>query len=793
MKRLLAVVIVLGLVLGVSQASIAGKFGDTGQVVIKRDTYGVPHIYAQKVYGLFFGYGYAIAQDRLFQLEMIKRSTQGRISEVLGGAHLSFDTDIRTNFKPESIKAQIENLDRKDRDILEGYAAGINAYLEEIQAAPHLLMPKQFIDFDFEPEPWTAYDVAMIYVGTMINRFGDLNSELDNLYILQTLIGLHGEETAWDIFDQLIPTVTLKGAPTSIPEGEWNSETNGKGKGVKNGLTLANLQVKQDLSLPDEANYAAFSNCVLIGKDKVDGANAILVGGPQFGYFNPSYVYSVGLQGAGFDVVGNAPFGYPAVMFGHNKHIAWGSTYGAGDHIDIYVETLNPENPYEYWFQGGYRPMEKRTELIKVKNGDDVLLDVYRTVHGPVIRFHIDDGIAYSKKRSWEGLELDQLFGWIDATKATNWNSWLREVYRTAQSVHLFYADQRGNIGHFYAGKFPERQVGHDGRLPASGEGDMEWVGLKSPDTNPRVYNPRQGFIANWNNSPAVGYPGTDTWWYFWGKADRVQVFFDALEANERFTEDEAWDLIRLSSFADINARYFIPWIQAAFDGVLDEPARTIVDTLAVWDYQSRDEDGNGFYDELATAVSRTFLPKFLNKSLSDDLGPLFGWFGGANFVNLGIGTKVLVESLEEPEAQKYDFFNGVDPKDLIRESLEEAIGQLLADYGANLEDWRVPVATMTFSYNSFFGKPQAGLDEAIVLSPLMNRGTQNNMVVFGNKDLVAYEVTPPGQSGFIAPNGDPADHYGDQLDLYSDFGRKRVWLDKKDVDNNLESVLRLR
>ena len=791
MRKLFALGLVIGLFVGFSQPVAAGKYGDTGQVIIKRDTYGVPHIYAHKVYGLYFGFGYAIAQDRLFQLEMIRRSTQGRIAEVLGEDHVSFDVGIRTGFNPDSIKAQIENLDKKDRDILEGYAAGINAYLEEIQAAPNLLMPKQFNDFGFEPESWSAYDVAMIYVGTMINRFGDLNSELNNLYILQTLIGMHGEETAWEIFDQLIPTITLKGAPTTIPASEWNSGT--AAKKTKNGVMLANLKVSQDNSLSNENKLAAFSNCILIGKDKADGAKAILVAGPQFGYFNPSYVYSVGLHGAGFDVAGNTPFGYPVIMFGHNKHIAWGSTYGAGDHIDIYVETLNPSNPYEYFFQGEFRPMQKRTELIKVKDGENVLLDVYRTIHGPVIEFNLEEGIAYSKKRTWEGLELDQLFGWVDATKAQNFSSWLREVCRTAQSVHLFYADQRGNIGHFYAGKFPEREPDHDGRLPVSGEGDMEWTGIKSVDTNPWVLNPRQGFLANWNNSPAVGYPGTDTWWYFWGKADRSQVFFDALRANEHFTANQAWELVRLSSFVDINARYFIPWIEEAFEGVTEEPVKTIVENLGNWDYQSRDVDKDGYYDELATAVSRTFLPIFLNRCLSDDLGPLFGWFGGAGYANLGIGTKVLVESLEEPEAQEYDFFNGEDPVDLVKASLEDAIADLEDRFGENLLAWRLPVSTMTLSHNSFFGKPQAGLDESIVLSPLMNRGTQNNMVVFGDKGLISYEVTPPGQSGFISPDGTKAAHYGDQLQMYGDFERKRVWLHKKDVDSNLESVTKLR
>jgi penicillin amidase len=790
MKKFFGILLVLGLVLGLSQTSIAGKYDETGQVIIKRDTYGVPHIYAHKVYGLYFGYGYAIAQDRLFQLEMIRRSTQGRVAEVLGGGYLNFDKTIRTAFNPKSIKAQIKKLNKVDRDILEGYAAGINAYLKEIEASPDTLLSKQFTDFGFEPESWTAYDVAMIYVGTMINRFGDMNSELENLYILQTLIGQHGEETAWKIFNQLIPTITTNGAPTTIPAGEWYS---GPAAKEKKHRMLASLQAIQNHRPSNENNIAAFSNCVLIGRDKADGAKAILVGGPQFGYFNPSYVYSVGLHGAGFDVVGNAPFGYPVIMFGHNKHIAWGSTYGAGDHIDIYAETLNPVNPYEYLYNGKFRPMEKRTEVIKVKASADVVLDVYRTVHGPVIESYPAEGIAYSKKRSWEGLELDQLFGWVHSTRAENFNSWLRQVYRTAQSVHLFFADQRGNIGHFYAGKFPERQPGHDGRLPASGEGDMEWIGIKDVRSNPWVFNPSQGFLVNWNNSPAPGYPAPDTWWYFWGKADRSQVYFDAIRANERLTAEEAWGLIRLASFVDINARYFIPWIQAAFEGVTDEPVKTIVDALSNWNYQSRDEDGNGYYDELATAVSRTFLPIFLNKSLSDDLGSLFGWFGGAGYSNLGIGTKVLVESLEEPDAQQYDFFNSEDPLELMRESLTEAIATLQAKFGPNLENWRLPVASMTLSHISFFGVPQAGLNESLVLTPAMNRGTQNNMVVFSNKGLVSYEVTPPGQSGFIAPDGTEATHYRDQLQMYSDFERKGVWLNKKDVDMNLESETQLR
>ncbi len=341
--------IILGFVLGLSSTALPYKNDKTGKrdknkivkydkkktgkVVIKHDTYGVPHVYAKKLYGLYYGYGYAIAQDRLFQLEMIRRSGQGRVAEVLGAEYLGFDKGIRTHFKPSSIQSQIDNLSRKDKEIFEGYAAGINAHLKEIKAAPDTLMSKQFMDFGFEPQYWTAYDEAMIYVGTMINRFGDMNTELTNLFILNTLITQHGEETAKNIFDQLIPRNTTSGAPTSIPAGEWGPMAKTNQLDPKLMLTKLNIKPRH---IPDqESIMAAFSNCVLIGKNKAEDADAILVGGPQFGYFNPSYVYSVGLHGAGFNVVGNSPFGYPAVMFGHNKHIAWGTTFlrrMAGDH-----------------------------------------------------------------------------------------------------------------------------------------------------------------------------------------------------------------------------------------------------------------------------------------------------------------------------------------------------------------------------------------------------------------------------------------------------------------------------
>jgi len=367
--------------------------GPENQVVIKRDQYGVPHVYAQTTYGIFYGYGYSIAQDRLFQMEMARRGGQGLTAEVLGEKYIAFDKKIRANYNPASILKQLKDLPEDDRAVFDGYAAGINAWIKEIRNNPDKLKPKQFLDFGFEPQDWTPFDVAMVFVGSMVNRFGDFNTELANEAILNLLIKQLGEAKARAVFDQLIPLTV--GAPTTIPAKHWPHNKTAvvptPQKTFKPMLALKDINTIQNSNQPNQA----FSNCTLIGKKKAKGALSILMNGPQFGWYNPSYVYSIGLHGAGFNLVGNTPFGYPVILFGHNDRIAWGSTWGAGDMIDVYREKLNPDNPMEYLFKGSWLPMEKRLETIKVKAAPDAQFIVYRTIHGPVMKLDIKrDGLC---------------------------------------------------------------------------------------------------------------------------------------------------------------------------------------------------------------------------------------------------------------------------------------------------------------------------------------------------------------------------------------------------------------
>ena len=765
-------------------------------VRIVRDNYGTPHIHADTVYGLYFGYGYSIAQDRLFQMEMARRSTQGTVAEVLGPDYVEYDKNVRQLFDPASIQQQLDALNRKDKDVFSGYAAGMNAWLAEIRKTPGELTPKQFIDLDFTPAEWSGYDVGMIFIGTMNNRYGDFNTELENAAILNSLVEQHGEADARDLFDLLNPRFT-DDAPTTIPRQDWARAAQDSLAATRSN-SFPNLRLSEAIESPVASG---FSNCYVLGKDKVIGASSILVNGPQFGWFNPSYVYSAGMHGAGIDIVGNSPFGYPMIMFGHNATITWGSTWGASDIVDIYAEQLNPDDPGQYLYKGEYMDLIHRVERIPVRGGEDIEHDVYRSVHGPIVQVDSAAGIAYAKHRAWDGRELETLLAWLYATWANNFAEWKAQAEKSAINVNMYYADVDGNIGYFHGGRFPQRAAGHDNRFPVTGDGSMDWRGRQPIDVaNPHVFNPVSGYLANWNNKPGQGVMNPDFFFYSWSAADRVEFFHEQLSSKEKFTADEAWAIIESSSYADVFAAYFLPLIDDASEQAGDPLLREANEILQDWNRQSRDDDMDGYYDDAATAIFRTFMGNFLKRVLEDDLGAVYPYFAATGYptadaptgagTNIQAGVKAIVEALAGRTG--FDVFNGEPPWSIAIAALRESLTQLVEREGQPVSELRLPVARRPFATSNFLGIPQADESELMIAPIEQNRGTENNMIVMKRDAIVGYEVTPPGQSAFISPDGDKGEHYDDQFEMYYKFGKKRMWFYADDVERNKKSEIRL-
>ncbi|WP_321392221.1 penicillin acylase family protein [Emcibacter sp.] len=800
---------------------------EQGSVKIIRDGYGVPHIYADKTYGLFYGYGYAVAQDRLFQIEMIRRSAMGTVAEVLGPDYLSFDKNIRSSYDLRSIRAQVEALPKERRDILDGYAAGMNAWIAEVEKAPGKYLPREYSDFGFTPSHWTAVDVAMVFVGAIAHRFSDFNTELENLAYLNDLIARHGKETGWQIFNQT-NWINDPTAPTTVPgrnAGKFSERQDmpthlaGLGGSTKQKLILdkdgsyfhgteeqaADYRARELASsgLSGPAGYPSASNIWVVGKNKAKGVNGVLLNGPQFGWITPSYVYNVGLHGAGYDLVGNAYFASPAVFFGRNDKISWGSTAGMGDTVDIYAEKLNPANPREYHYNGAYKSMDKRLEVIKVKDSTPVTIEVLSTVHGAVEQMDEANGVAYSRKRTWEGRELETLMAFVDENTATDWDSFMEAASRCAVSVNWYFLDQAGNIGYAIGGHYPERPAGQDPRLPASGTGDMEWQGMKPFSTNAQVYNPDTGYIVNWNNKPSDDWDNADPWYFIWTKADRVNALSRELEAKDRLTVKEVEKVNEAGSFADVNVRFFLPHLERAVAELPDDaPEKRLVRLLTDWDKQWTDKNRDGYYDSPANAIMHQWLTLMLEKTLKDDVGGKFFYFyaspGYATepmtaSVNVSPGARVLFNALQGKAAgvpQVYDFFNGEDKDMLIRRALTETRSALSNRFGGNADDWLLPVAKQIFRAYNFYGIPQTTPEHARAAYINMNRGSENNVVVMTDKGITSKDVVAPGQSGFIAPDGTEDKHFNDQMGLYESFRYKPLPFSEKEVKKAAKSSI---
>lgn len=766
-----------------------------GSVVIKRDSYGVPSIHAEDTYSLFYGYGYALAEDRLFQLESTRRSSQGRAAEVFGPEYLEKDRDVLTNYDPEALRPQLAALKGEHRLAIDGMVAGINARIRDVQADPEHLLPKQFKDFGFQPERWSDLDIAMSWVGQLLFRFSDYTSQISNTAFLSELIAAHGEAEGRKIFSTL-RWRDDRSSPLTVQIEDQESGRAGKpGRAFKPAeipalkplsAEAATAEARQSISLwggtgPDRTPHA--SNTWLVNRSRLVDADAVMISGPQVGDHVPTMIWGASLHGAGLDVTGLTYPGLPYFHFGTNGTIAWGRTALAGSIIDVYQEQLNPSNPHEYRFKGKWQPMTKRTVTIKVRDGKPVTADLYSTVHGPVIAFDEKNHTAYSKRRAWAGREIESMFAYYDEMKAKSFAEWSAVIARKSNNQNQYYADRYGNIAYIQAGRYPIRPKDFEIQLPTPGTGEREWLGFQPTADNARVMNPQRGYIANWNNRPSIDVLNTDT--LLWSRLNRVEALTRQLDAKPKLTVADVWDINRKASYASEQQPYFVSLIKAA---IANEPAdsrvRVIGDVIASWDGQEDDAARTGHYTSPGVAAYYEWMTTALTRFYSRDISKKY--LGGCKSENSALncpwgqplGAQVLYFALTKGEGGSpippYDFLHGAAPAEFIRLTLAETEKTLASRYGADPSLWLMEAKPKTWSTLSpGDAAPWSSPDEEIVLKPNQKRGSMNAMYVFKNGKVSMCDAAPPGQSGFIAPDGKADPHYRDQLQLYTSFDCK--------------------
>jgi penicillin amidase len=505
--------------------------GLSGRVTVIRDKHGVPTIEAASLDDLFFSQGFVTAQDRMWQMDVMRRFAAGEISEILGDEFLPHDREQRILGLRVAARKAIEVSSAQNRSHFEAYARGVNAYIESHRER----LPVEFRILKYSPRPWTPEDSTLI-ASQMVK---DLNhypyrDALDREKILAKL----GPELTADLYVNTSwhdrPPTVIRPSLEQKPDQDIDEE-NPPRRPV--GSSVADIEAPSQNPAstaewdPDARMVLGSNNWVVSGAHTVSG-KPLLSNDMHLGHQMPNLWYEAHLHCGDFDAAGVTLPGLPYVIVGHNQRIAWGFTNVGPTVEDIYVETFNPGG--EYLTPEGWKAAEHRGEVIHVKGKADVVMDVALTRHGPIIS-ELLPGETRKLTLRWtlyDGTH-DPFF---EVDSAQNWEQFRRAFSAfDAPGQNVVFADVDGDIGYQATGKIPIRASG-DGSLPETGSDNAhEWTGYIPFDKLPSVYNPASGIIATANGRITPdGYPySISTGWEAPWRTARI---YRVLESGKKFS-----------------------------------------------------------------------------------------------------------------------------------------------------------------------------------------------------------------------------------------------------------------
>jgi penicillin amidase len=501
------------------------RVGVNRSVRIERDEWGIPHVHADKDTDLFFGFGYAMAQDRLFQLDLLRRRGAGRLAEILGPDGAETDVLKRTtgfrNILELDILARTVGLRRiaevewtrlpdETRTLLQAFTAGINAHIEEVRER----LPIEFDLLDYQPDPWTPIDCL-----TIEGEFRwYLTGRFPVIVMPELAKRILGDGPLYRAFlsreaddDSMVP-------PGSYPSRRSGSQPVGTAAG-------------------DPQSAEGSNNWVLAGR-RTETGKPMLASDPHIAFEAVSCWYEVHLCGGSFHVAGMAYTGMPAVMFGRTENVAWGCTNNICSQRDLYQEKTDPAHPDCFLYDGKWEPARELEEVIPVKGGAPVRQTIRYSRNGPIVTDILPPAarstgpVALRWLGAYQGGWLTALLGIDRAKSAAEFREALRPWYVPTFSV--VFADVAGHIGYHSVGRIPIRKVWERGYRPGW-DPEHQWDGLIPFEGMPQLADPEQGWIATANNRPApedFPYPLSGTW----SDGYRFARIRDLIRAKDRLT-----------------------------------------------------------------------------------------------------------------------------------------------------------------------------------------------------------------------------------------------------------------
>lgn len=621
------------------------------------DERGMPHIYARSESDLYAAVGYIMAQERLWQMDLIRRATTGELSEILGEDYVDTDLFLRSLRMTEKSKMVLENTDKERLDQIKSFASGVNYYIEKAGKK----LPPEFRILGYQPDYWTPEHTANIigYMGWDLAS-GNLSGDV----FIYKLVKEFGKDTVIN----MVPYYDFTGDPV-YPDYEFSDD-----------YLEAVTDFAKAMDKVKDLGITPFygSNNWAVSGDRSETGKPLLSNDMHLGLSSPGiWIQMHQVVPGKLNVTGVAIPGEPYIVAGHNEKIAWGMTNLAVDDLDLYLEKTNEEKT-KYMVDGEWKDIQTVKETIKVKNEDDRELEIKYTHHGPIISGFRDIEDADLSMR-WSGNDMsNELEAVYLLNRAESWEDFNEALsYFNSISQNFIYADVNGNIGLHSGGGVPIRE-GYGAFLQPGDSSKYDWKGYVPHEQLPYSYNPAKGSVSSANNKTV--YPEKYPYYIgtYFSMPYRINRIREMLEEKEIFNLEDFKRMItdRHSDYARQLCQLLLPVLQQTDE--MTDLEREVYDNLSVWDY-------NMSADLFIPTFFEYYRKTLADLLLEDDMGEIYEDFNGGvkDYYLLMIinGRDVLfIDDVNTEEKESLD--------DILLSAYHETIEKLKDEYSVDTSKW---------------------------------------------------------------------------------------------------------
>ena len=749
----------------------------TEDVTVYFDEIGVPHINAQNQKDAYLALGYVHAQDRLWQMELVRRIAAGRLSEILGKELLSVDQFFSGLGIEEAANKTIASLDKSSQAyvLTQAYLDGINQFIKNGKT------PLEFILLGLEKEKYTIKDIY--------NVFGYMSFSFAVAHKTDPLLTEIKEKLGAPYLSELLgfASENLTVNKTSIPE--------------KINATIS----RAVSSIMDDLPVSPFigSNSWVIAPEKTKNGKVIFANDPHIGFSQPSVWYQNHIKTPDFEIYGFNIALMPFPLMGHNRAYAYGMTILANDDLNFYIEEDNPENSLEYKTIDGYQKYQLVDKTIHIKNAIDTNFQVKVSRHGPIMNGlikHVIDERPIAMNWIYTQLPNEMLEVSYGISHANSMRDFKKSVAKIhAPGLNVMYGDAKDNIGWFSSAKLYQLRDGLSSKTYLNGaSGNDEIIEYLPFEENPQAINPTWKYVYSANNQPdsvrGKLYQG------YYQPQDRAKRIVELLDEKNDFTKKDVSKMIydvKSSTVSEIS-KDLLKSVEKSKGTASERKAFSIIEN---W-------DGNYLKTSVGPTIFNRFLYEFLKETYNDELGDSFQLF-----INSQLQDQVLPLQVNREKSVWWDNISSKDKietrSDIVNLAFKSAIAFLQNQLGENIENWTWN-RVLSIEHEHAIGKAGGLLRAFFNVGPFETIGGNEviNNQIFKLDSTGYYKVTagpstrrivdfsdvenslailPTGQSGNVF-----SEYYKDQTEKYLEGEFVKMNLNQAEIEQS-KNVLTLK